>query len=318
MKPFLAKFKMKETGKPESTAVNWIYRDKSGALLTYEPGTSEVGYANENVAMLDAKDYMPDSLIRLRTDALLRELMEDKADRYAFANYEITMLQKKGPAEKDKPLPPVPAFYTGRYVRKLDSRLVLGDAFQIRLTYGGGGAAQSFSLREPVLTEAAPRKIPTRQFITDSLARWAGSRTRPRDLVYPYHSDGLRIRAIKPVKVLETYVLAEEKFRDTPQANGTYLVPAVTVLAEVTLSEPTTKLKSQASPSPVLLHFHFPCRPGSGLCWPDGREGMRAGAAYPAGTLPAPRQGAAAAPNPAKTEPPAAMPAPTTAPKPAR
>ncbi len=304
---------MKDTGKPESTSVNWVFRDKSGSILTYEPGTSELGYANESVPMLDPKDYMPDSLIRMRTDALLRELIEGKTERYAFANHEITLVQKKGPGEKDKPSPAVPAFYTGRYIRKLDNRLVLGDAFQVRLTYGGGGAAQAFSLRDPVLTEAAPQKIPTRQFITDSLARWSNSRTRPRDLIYPFHSERLRIRSIKPVKVLETYVVAEEKFRDTPEANGTYLVPAVTVLAEVSLAESASKLKSSPVNSPVLLHFHFPCRPGSGLCWPDGRQGMEADAPYPVGTSPAGRQSAASAPNPAKPEVPAAAPAATGA-----
>lgn len=297
---FLTRFKMKDVGKPESTAVNWIWRDKSGALLTYETDNSELGYANASVPMLDKKDYVPDSLIRFRTDGILRELMQDKAERYAFANYEITMVQKKSPETKDQVEPPVPAYYTGRYIRRLDDRLVLGDAFQIRLSYGAGGATESFSLRDPVLAEAASVKVPTRQFVADSLARWANSRTRPRALVYPYHPDRLRIRDIKPVKILETYVVATEKFRDTPQLDGEYLVPSVTVLAQVSLYPAATKSKEPAPAEPILLHFHFPCRPGAGLCWPDAGQGMEDGVPPAAGRMVPPRNPGATGPNPAK------------------
>lgn len=278
---FLARFRMKEVGKPESTSVNWIYRGKGGASLAYEPGVSEMAFADDSVPLLGTKDILPDSLIRYKTDAILREIMQDKAGRYAFANYEITLVQKKGADAKAKVLPPTPAFYTGRYIRRLDNRLVLGDAFQIRATYGGGGAVQSFSLRDPVLAEAGTMRIPSRDFISDSLARWAKSRTHTRNPIYPYHADHLRIREIKPVKVLETYVVAAEKFRDTPQLDGNYLVPAVTVLAEVKLSAPQAKASQPLPQGPILLHFHFPCRPDAGLCWPDGGRNLEGELAGP-------------------------------------
>jgi hypothetical protein len=300
IKYFLTRFKMKETGKPESTAVNWVYRDKAGAVLTYEPGISEVGYGDEKAPMLDKKDYVPDSLIRFKTDGLLREIMQDKADRYTFANYEITMVQKKSPETKDQVAPAVPAFYIGRYIRKLDDRLVMGDAFQIRLSYGGGGTLEAFSLRDPVLAEAAPAKVVSRQYVADSLARWAKSRTRPREIPYPFHPDRLRIRDIKPVKILETYVLATEKFRDNPQLDGTYLVPSVTVLAQVSLYPAPAKSKEPPPAEPILLHFHFPCRPDAGLCWPDAGRGLD-GAGGPSVRAMAPtRNPGATGPNPAR------------------
>jgi hypothetical protein len=300
VKYFLTRFKMKDAGKPESTAVNWVWRDKSGALLTYEPGMSELGFSDESIPMLDKKDFVPDSLIRFRTDGILRDLLQEKADRYAFANYEITMVQKKSPETKDQVLPPVPAYYIGRYIRKLDDRLVLGDAFQIRLGYGAGGATQLFSLRDPVLAEAPPVKIPTRQFVADSLVRWTNSRTRPRTLLYPFHPDRLRIRDIKPVKILETYVETTEKFRDTPQLDGNYLVPSVTVLAQVYLYPAAAKSKEPTPADPILLHFHFPCRPGAGLCWPDAGQGMEDGTAASAGRMAPPRNPGATGPKPAK------------------
>jgi len=300
VKYFLTHFKMKDAGKPESTAVNLVWRDKSGALLTYEPGMSELGFSDENVPLLDKKDYVPDSLIRFRTDGILRELLQEKADRYAFANYEITMVQKKSPETKDQVLPPVPAYYIGRYIRKLDDRLVLGDAFQVRLGYGAGGATQLFSLRDPVLAEAAPVKVPTRQFVADSLVRWTNSRTRPRTLLYPFHPDRLRIRDIKPVKILESYVETTEKFRDTPQLDGNYLAPSVTVLAQVYLYPSATKSKEPLPADPILLHFHFPCRPGAGLCWPDAGQGMEGGVAPSAGRMAPSRNPGATGPNPAK------------------
>ncbi|MBW8888254.1 MAG: hypothetical protein JF616_10905 [Fibrobacteres bacterium] len=313
VKYFLTRFKMKDAGKPESTAVNWVWRDKSGALLTYEPGMSELGFSDESVPMLDKKDYVPDSLIRFRTDGILRELLQEKADRYAFANYEITMVQKKSPETKDQVLPAVPAYYFGRYIRKLDDRLVLGDAFQVRLSYGAGGATQLFSLRDPVLAEGAPVKVPTRQYVADSLVRWTNSRTRPRTLLYPYHPDRLRIRDIKPVKILESYVETTEKFRDAPQLDGTYLMPSVTVLAQVYLYPSATKSKEPPPVEPILLHFHFPCRPGAGLCWPDAGQGMEGGAAAPAGRMAPPRNPGATAPNPAKAGAPGEASAPAKA-----
>lgn len=276
MKTFLARFGMKDAGHPESTAVNRVYRDKRGAILTYEPGLSDLSYANETVPMLDEKEYVPDSLIRIRTDALLKELVKDKASGYEFANHEITLVQKKeGNGDSAKISPPVPAFYTGRYLRKLDHRLILGDAFQIRIGYGHGGVANAFSFREPLTTEGPAVKVPTREFVMDSLARWAKSRTRPRTIRYPYHPDNLRVRNLKPIKAIDTFVLTREKSGEQSGKDGTYLVPSVTVLAEATLYRSNRKLRQPPPEGPILLHFHFPCRPEAGLCWPDGKQEMQ-------------------------------------------
>jgi hypothetical protein len=229
------------------------------------------------------------------------------------------MVQKKDPEAKDnKPAPPVPAFYTGRYVRKLDDRLVLGDAFQIRIGYGEGGAPQSFSFRDPVATEGGAVKAPTKEHVLDSLARWAKSRTRPRNLLYPFHPDGLRVRDIKPIKAFDSYVVTQEKFRENPQMDGTYLMPSVTVLAQVTLVPSTKKLRQPPPPEPIILHFHFPCRPEAGLCWPDGKQDMQSAPPSP-GIHQVPPVRAPAAPNPGKPElpPTGATPEKKAAPAPA-
>ncbi|MEO6095622.1 MAG: hypothetical protein ABIW76_08060 [Fibrobacteria bacterium] len=274
IKYFLGQFGMKEAAKPDSTAVNWIYRDKKGGILTYETGYSDLTYSNESVGMLTEKDLVPDSLIHTRTDAMLKKILTEKADRYTFANYEITLFQKKEGEGIGKVYPAVPAFYTGRYVSKLEDRIVLGDAFQIRLAYGEDGTLQFFSLRDPVVAEAGSSRVPTKEFILDSLARWAKSRTRPQRITYPFHPDKLRVRTLKPLRAFESYVLTQEKHRDNPQQDGTYLVPTVTVLAEATLAPSGRRLAEPAPEGAVILHFNFPCRPETGLCWPDGKQEM--------------------------------------------
>ncbi|HKP94459.1 MAG TPA: hypothetical protein VJ385_01760 [Fibrobacteria bacterium] len=285
MKFFQAQFGMKDAAKPESTGVNWICRDKKGGVLTYEAGYSDLGYANETVPMLSEKEYLPDSLIRTKTDVLLKGLLKGKADQYVFSNYEITLVQKKeGEGKAAKVYPPVPAYYCGRYVRKLDERLVLGDAFQVRVGYGEGGAPQFFSFRDPALAESGPMKAPTKERILDSLGRWTKSRTRPRRIYYPYHPDSLRVRDIKPIKAFDSYVVAQEKATGT-QPGAAYLMPAVTVLAEVTVARSARKLSQPQPVEPVLLHFNFPCRPESGLCWPDGKQAMQS--APPTASAPA-------------------------------
>jgi hypothetical protein len=262
---------------------------------------------------LTEKDLLPDSLIRTRTDAMLKKLLAEKADRYAFANYEVTQIQKKEGEGKGKVSAPVPAFYTGRYVRKLEDRIVLGDAFQIRLGYGEGGTPQSFSLRDPVVAEGGTVRVPTKEFIMDSLARWAKSRTRPQRMIYPFHSEKLRIRTLKPIKAIESYVLTQEKFRDTPQQDGSYLVPTVTVLAEVTLAPSDKKLAEPAPEGPIVLHFNFPCRPETGLCWPDGKQEMQ-GSVPAVNSAPPARGPTSPTQNPGKPEIPAPAKAPTVAP----
>lgn len=277
MRGFLAAFEMKDAVKPESSAVNWLYRDKQGRALTYEPGMSEVGYVFEKVPVLAQGDIVPDSLIRDKTDPLLKSLLKGRADRYVFANYEVTMMQSRDPKAEGGVSPAVPAFYTGRYVRKIDERIVLGDAFQVRVGIGERGAVNAFSFRDPVLGEGGSVRVPSKESISDSLIRWAKSRSRTTRLTFPYHPDKLRIRTLKPIKVIESYVLSEEKFRDAPQRNGTYLMPSVTVLAQATVIPSTRKNGIPPPPDPVLLHFHFPCRPGAGLCWPDHGQDLQSG-----------------------------------------
>jgi hypothetical protein len=273
-KYFLTFFQIDPATKPESSAVNTVWRGKPGIGLSYEVGTSEIAYSNENVPMLNIKEILPDSLIRIKTDELLKKIMQSKAERYTFANYEVTMVQKKDPERNDSIEPAVPAFYIGRYVRKLEGRVVLGDAFQIRLGYGEGGAVQAFSFRDPILVEGAAILVPTKEKIIDSLKRWEKSKTHTRAYAYPYHADKLNIKSLKPIKVFDSYVIASEKFRQAPDLDGNYLVPSVTVLAKVTVSPSKKKNAQPLPPDPIILHFHFPCRPEVGLCWPDGNQDL--------------------------------------------
>jgi chemotaxis protein histidine kinase CheA len=315
---FLVELGMKDASKPESTAVNWIYRDKNGSTLIYEPENSDVAFANDAVPMLGEKDFIADSLIHTRTDGLLKGLLKEKAERYVFANYEITQVQKKAGEGKDaKVLPPVPAFYTGRYVRKLDERIVLGDAFQIRLGYGEGGAIQAFSYRDPVIAEVGTAKAPTKEYVQDSLVRWTKSKTRPQRILYPFHPDKLRVKDIKPIKTFDSYVITQEKNRENPQLDGAYLTPAVTVLAEVTLAPSEKKLTEAAPAGPIILHFQFPCRPETGLCWPDGKQEMLGTPPPPAAHQLPPTRATGAA-NPAKGAAPATAPKAEAQPAPAQ
>jgi hypothetical protein len=274
VKYFLGAFQVKPEGKPESTSVNMTWRDRRGALMSYETGSSEVAFSNESVPMLNPKDYVPDSLIRNKTDETLRIIMKGKSEKYFFTNYEITMVQKRNTDGKDSILAPVPAFYIGRYIRKLEDRVVLGDEFQIRMSYGEGGAIQAFSYRDPVTEEAGKVTIPSKELIMDSLLRWEKSKTHRRTYTYPYHPDHLKIRSIKPVKVFDSYAISTEKFRDGSHPEGNYLIPLVTVLAKVVVAPSKKKPSVPAPEEPILLHFHFPCQPAIGLCWPDGNQGI--------------------------------------------
>jgi hypothetical protein len=214
-------------------------------------------------------------LIRRQTDILVKSVLKEKTEGYVFANYEITMVQKRDPERKDSVGAPVPAFYIGRYLKKLDSRVVLGDEIQIRVTYGAGGILQSFCHREPDLIEAGTLQIPSKEMVIDSLKKWEKSKTHTRTYTYPFHPDNLGIRSIKPVRIIETYVLSKEKLSAADQGTGGYLVPAITVLAEVVVAKSRKNLRSPPPESPVLLHFHFPCRSASGLCWPDGAQDLQ-------------------------------------------
>ena len=90
------------------------------------------------------------------------------------------------------------------------------------------------------------------------------------------------VRDIKPIKAFASYVVTQEKFVDDNQQGGAYLVPAVTVLAQVTVLPSRKKLRQPPPPEPILLHFQFPCRPESGLCWPDGKQDMQSSPPPPA------------------------------------
>ena len=304
MKSFLAAFDMKDVGKPDSNAVNRVYRDKGGAVLAYEPDISEVGFVNGKVPVLGPDDFIPDSLIRTKTDPMIRKLLKDRADRYVFANYEATYIQSRIGKDAKEIGPAVPAFYIGRYIRKIDERIVLGDAFQIRLGYGKGGGIQAFSFRDPVLTQAGTVTVPKRKTIIDSLARWTKSRTRTKRLTYPFHADKPRVLALKPLRVVESYVEVQEK-------DGLFIKPSVTVLAQATLEAPTRKQSEPVPPDPVILHFHFPCRSGAGLCWPDHGGDIPATASAPAAPRPALRVAPGNRPDQIKRPiPPSAAPAP--------
>lgn len=252
--------------KPESTAVNFLYREDKGAVFTYEQRISEFAYGNDSVAFLDTKDHVPDSLIRRRTDEILKGIFGEKSLQYAFVNFEKTMVTRRD--EKQAESAPMPAYYIGRYVRKLGGRHILGDEFQVRVSYGAGGRVNYLSYRDPLLTDSSnTMKMPTREMVDAYLHEWARDPRRLGRQVYPYHPDKLRVRGLKPVKIFDSYVLEQDK-------EGRRLLPRITVLAEVSLSIPTKPLSAPAPPGPVLLHFHFPCTQSVGLCWPDGKQAM--------------------------------------------
>lgn len=288
-KQLLAVLNFKPKGKPESTAVNWIYRDERGALLTYGKDNSEWAYAYDTVAVLDPKEYVPDSLIRTKTDGLLKEFLKARSASYAFVNYEKTMVQPRDEKSKEGVGPAVPAYYIGRYLRKLDGRFVLGDNFQVRIGVGRANAPVFISYRNPVLTDSSRTvTVPSKEYVEAYLLKWGKDKTRLGRQYYPYHPERLRIKTLKPVKAFEAYVLTQEKFRDNPGKDGTYLVPRVTVLAEAVLAKSTKRLKVEEPAAPVLLHFHFPCTPGAGLCWPDGKQGLEGGPIATTATQPPP------------------------------
>lgn len=336
-KQFLTVLNFKPKGKPESTAVNIIYRDARGATLAYEKALSEWAYAYDTVAFLDPKEYIADSLIRTVTDGRLKEFLRGKMAEYAFVNFEKTMVQPRSPDGKESGKE-VPAYYIGRYLRKLGGRYVLGDNFQARIGVGRAHAVSFISYREPLLTDSLNVTVPSKELVEEYLAKWSRNRSRLGRQIYPYNPDNLRIRSLKPVKVFESYVLVREKFREDPSKDGIYLAPRVTVLAEAALVPSQKRLKVPPTPSPVLLHFHFPCTPQAGLCWPDGAQGIQDGprtdigprpTPAPAGTAPAsPKTGAEPTKSesmvpaaPAGSQAPAAPPtpaAPAPAPKPAR
>ena len=100
-------FNFNVKGKPESSAVNRVYRDNRGAILTYEKGVSEWAYGYDTVAFLDPREYIDDSLIRTVTDRRLKEFLKGRMGEYAFVNFEKTMVQPKSPggnrASKSRP-----------------------------------------------------------------------------------------------------------------------------------------------------------------------------------------------------------------------
>ncbi len=274
IKSLLATFKLRPMGKPQISGANTSWRDREGARLVYEPATSEFAFSKEMVPALTQKDVVPDSSIHIQSDILVKSVLKEKMESLVFANYEITMVQKRDPEHKDSVGPAVPAYYIGRYLKKVDGRIVLGDGMQIRVAYGSGGALQSFSFRDPALVETGSQQIPSKAMVADSLKRWEKSRTHTRTYTYPFHPDNLAIRSIKPMRIFESYVVTKEKLGSANSRDGEYLVPAVTVLAEVTVAASKNNRSTPPPDGPVLLHFHFPCRPASGLCWPDGNQDL--------------------------------------------
>ena len=272
---FLSVLNFKVKGKPESTAVIRMYRDERGATLSYETAMSEWAYAYDTVAFLGPQEYLADSLIRTVTDGRLKEFLRGRMGEYAFVNYEKTLVQPRSPDGQETGKE-VPAYYIGRYLRKLGGRYVLGDNFQARIGVGRAYAVSFISYRDPLLTDSSLRvTVPSKELVEEYLAKWSRDRSRLGRPVYPYHPDNLRIRGLKPVKVFESYVLVKEKFREDPSRDGTYLAPRVTVLAEADLAPSRKRLKVPAPASPLLLHFHFPCTPQAGLCWPDGKQDLQ-------------------------------------------
>lgn len=291
-KNFLAAFGFKDPDKGESTLVNWVFRDKKRpATLAYTAMTSEFAFADRSVSHLAPSEFVPDSLIRPKAEALLKSVLRDRATIYPFINFETTMFQKKQlsanekgrkdsvHSSRDSVLPPVPAYYAGRFIRRLNNRYVLGDGFQVRLGFGKGGAIHHFFYRNPGLSDSTEIRLPTREKVEGMVDEWIRKNPSPKGLVYPYHADNLSVRSLRKVKVFESYIETNEKFSGKSSLDGAYLVPRVTVLVEAKL-RPSRKKNALPHPdAPVLLHLHFPCTPGAGLCWPEGKEGFRRGPA---------------------------------------
>jgi hypothetical protein len=314
LKELQTALQFKPVGKPESSAVLIAYRDAKGASFSFEGSVSEWAYANDSLPQLTPRDTVPDSLIRGKTDVHLRTFLREKAAQYAFVNFEVTQMQERDTSSKAGVKPAVPVYYIGRYLRKLNGRYILGDRFQVRIGVGRGNAVSFISYRDPALIDSSQLvKIPTREMVEEYLAKWAREPGRLGTRHYPFHPDKLRIRKLKPVKVFESYVLMPEKYRESPAKDGVYLVPRITVLAEADLARSTRQLKEPHPQAPVLLHFHFPCTPGAGLCWPDGKQGLEDGpqagigpksAVQPAGgTAPAASPKSGPTSTPAQTAP---------------
>jgi len=104
--------------------------------------------------------------------------------------------------------------------------------------------------------------------VLDSLRKWQQSKTHSRPTEYPDHPGHLKILAIKPIKVFESYLVENLK-------GSQALEPSITVFAEVKLSRASEKSAFPQPPEPTYMHFHFPCRPSIGLCWPDGNQGIQ-------------------------------------------
>ncbi len=261
-------------GEPIKSPVNISWVDKSGVRISYEFGASDKTYENPNIGPLTQKDIVPDSLIHLETDRILGALFKQKAENFKFINFEKiqnqqSFLDSNSDIKKIRSMPLTDIYYAGRYLKKIDNRIVLGDGFQIRIGYGEGGAVSTISYREPKLIPADPVIIPSVKMVMDSIEKWKRSKTHSKSLHYPYRSENFLIKSLVPKKIFESFITIAAKGKDENQS-GSFLVPTVTILAEATLNPKREKNGEPITTNPVLMHFHFPCRPAAGLCWPDG------------------------------------------------
>lgn len=248
------------------TPTSWS--DNSGVTAAYFPQKSMITFFNSRSAKLNKEEIIPDTLIKGKTDPILKNFLRENFNNYQFVNFETQFIQRRNAANQDSVDKPVPTFYTGRYLRKLDGRLILGDVFQANVTVGSRGLLKSLEYREPMLVAQNKVSVPTKAFVLDSIRKWQESKTHSRPSEYPNHPAHLKILAIKPIKVFESYLVENQK-------GGQSLVPSITVFAEVKLSKVKEKSSFPQPPEPTYLHFHFPCRPASGLCWPDGIQATK-------------------------------------------
>jgi hypothetical protein len=231
-------------------------------IASYREATSELTITDTASPEAADREPLADSAVEQISTALLRKLLPEEAANFAFTNKEVIQVQR----ESDKA--PHPAFYFGRFVRKIDGRLVLGAAFQLRIGFGANQAIRQITYSNAGLGGSEEIKTDSRVKVYKLLQSVQQGKNRLKNFRYPYSPDHLPVQSLMVTNVFHSYVLAGERTEKTENSPQT-LVPVVTVLAVATVGPVRGRKGPPELPSgPLYLHFNFPCTPGFGLCWP--------------------------------------------------
>jgi len=145
---------------PIQLPTSWT--DNAGVTAAYFPQKSMLTFYNSNTAKLNRDETIPKTLIRSKTDPILKTILKENFNNYQFVNSEIQFVQRRSETNKEGVDKPMPMYYSGRYLRKLDGRLILGDAFQVKVTLGSKGLVNSLEYSEPLLQPQNKVVIPTK------------------------------------------------------------------------------------------------------------------------------------------------------------